>query len=91
MVIGFASGTIQKIPANYLLLKNCSAVGAYWGPYLDKQPSILLDSLSKLVSWIEAGKLAPHISAKFSLDDCNEALRLLYERKATGKVMLMPR
>ena len=91
VVIGFASGTIQKIPANYLLLKNCSAVGAYWGPYLEKQPAILLDSLSKLVSWFEAGKLAPHISAKFSLEDCNEALGLLYERKAIGKVMLMPR
>jgi len=91
VVIGFAGGTIQKIPANYLLLKNCSAVGAYWGPYLDKQPSVLLDSLGKLVSWFEDGKLSPHISAKFPLEDCDRALALLYERKATGKVMLAPR
>ena len=91
VVIGFAGGTIQKIPANYLLLKNCSAVGAYWGPYLDKQPSVLLDSLGKLVSWFEDGKLSPHISAKFPLEDCDRALALLYERKATGKVMLTPR
>ena len=91
VVIGFAGGTIQKIPANYLLLKNCSAVGAYWGPYLDKQPSVLLDSLGRLVSWFEDGKLSPYISAKFPLEDCDRALALLYERKATGKVMLTPR
>jgi len=91
IVVGFASGTIQKIPANYLLLKNCAAVGAYWGPYFDKQPATLRDSLQTLVEWFDSGKLSPHVSAQFSLEECNKALALLYERKAVGKVMLVPR
>lgn len=91
IVIGFASGIIQKIPANYLLLKNCSAVGAYWGPYNDKKPEILLNSLQMLLDWFSQGKLSPHISASFSLEDAGRALALLYERKATGKVVLETR
>ena len=91
IVIGFASGTIQKIPANYLLLKNCAAVGAYWGPYMDKKPKVLLRSLSTLIDWFEAGRLAPHISASYPLEKADAALALLYERKATGKVVLTTR
>ncbi|MFP6717330.1 MAG: NADPH:quinone oxidoreductase family protein [Alphaproteobacteria bacterium] len=91
IVIGFASGTIQKIPANYLLLKNCAAVGAYWGPYMDKKPEVLLRSLSTLIDWFEAGRLAPHISASYPLAKADAALALLYERKATGKVVLTTR
>ena len=91
IVIGFAGGTIQKIPANYLLLKNCAAVGAYWGPYMDKKPKVLLRSLSTLIDWFEAGRLAPHISASYPLENADAALALLYERKATGKVVLTTR
>jgi NADPH2:quinone reductase len=31
VVVGFAAGTIEKVPANLLLLKQCSIVGLYWG------------------------------------------------------------
>ena len=91
IVVGFANGAIQKIPANYLLLKNCAAVGAYWGPYMEKKPEVLLDSLGAMMKWFEAGKLTPHISASYPLESADVALALLYQRKATGKVVLMTR
>jgi NADPH2:quinone reductase len=31
VVVGFASGPIEKVPANLLLLKSASIVGLYWG------------------------------------------------------------
>lgn len=31
VVVGFASGPIEKVPANLLLLKSVSIVGLYWG------------------------------------------------------------
>jgi len=31
VVVGFAAGTIEKIPANLLLLKQVSVVGLFWG------------------------------------------------------------
>ena len=91
IVVGFANGAIQKIPANYLLLKNCAAVGAYWGPYMEKNPDVLLGSLGTMMKWFEAGKLVPHISASYPLESAGVALALLYQRKATGKVVLMTR
>jgi len=66
-------------------------VGAYWGPYNERKPEVLLNSLNTLISWFEEDKLAPHISASFSLGEAEQALALLYERKATGKVVLETR
>jgi NADPH2:quinone reductase len=31
VVVGFVAGTIEKVPANLVLLKNCSIVGLFWG------------------------------------------------------------
>lgn len=31
VVVGFAAGTIEKVPANLLLLKSVSIVGLFWG------------------------------------------------------------
>lgn len=31
VVVGFVAGTIEKVPANLILLKNCSVVGLFWG------------------------------------------------------------
>lgn len=34
VVVGFAAGSIEKIPMNLVLLKNISLVGLHWGAYL---------------------------------------------------------
>ncbi|CEQ42347.1 SPOSA6832_04134, partial [Sporobolomyces salmonicolor] len=39
IVVGFAGGNIEKIPANLLLLKNCTAMGVHWGAYKKNEPS----------------------------------------------------
>ncbi|TPX03773.1 NADPH:quinone oxidoreductase family protein, partial [Schumannella luteola] len=36
LIVGFAGGDVQQIPANLLLVKNISAVGVYWGLYLER-------------------------------------------------------
>ena len=88
LVIGFASGTIPKIPANLLLVKNISAVGLYWGAYAKNAPKVLTDSLATLFGWYVEGKIKPHISQTFPLEKAADALNSLIQRKATGKVVL---
>ncbi len=39
LIIGFAGGDIQQIPANILLVKNVSAIGFYWGSYRQHDPA----------------------------------------------------
>ena len=89
LVIGFASGRIPQIPAGLLLVKNVSAVGLYWGAYAKRNPQVLTDSLSTLFGWHAAGKLKPHISAAYPLEQAGEALAALMERRSQGKVVVV--
>jgi NADPH2:quinone reductase len=41
-----------------------------------------------LGGWYAEGRLKPHISSTFPLDRAADALRLMAERKATGKIVL---
>lgn len=86
--LGFASGGVPQIPANYLLVKNLSVLGLYWGGYARLNPSVLTNSFERLFDWYAEGKLCPHVSHTLPLDQANEALELLRSRKATGKVVV---
>jgi NADPH2:quinone reductase len=88
IVIGFASGRIPQIPANLLLVKNCDAIGFYWGSYRERNPALVRQSFETLLAWFEAGRLKPHISHRIDLADAGRAMAMLADRKATGKVVL---
>jgi len=38
LVIGFASGRIQAVPANLILVKNISVIGVVWGAQTERHP-----------------------------------------------------
>lgn len=88
LVVGFASGRIPKAPANLMLVKNCSIVGLYWGAYAKHNPQLLLGSLQQLMRWFEEGKIKPHVSQTFALEEVGVAMETLLTRKAMGKVVL---
>ena len=88
IVIGFATGTVPRIPANHLLVKNLSAIGLYWGSYRSHAPELLRAQFAELFQWFEAGRIEPHVSHTLDLAEAAEALELLISRKATGKVVL---
>lgn len=90
LAIGFASGDVPQIPANHLLVKNVSVIGFYWGGYLKFAPSALTDSMAELMHWYRDGKLSPHVSHVLPLDQADQALALLRDRKSTGKVVVTP-
>lgn len=88
LVIGFAGGATPQIPANLLLVKNCAAIGLYWGSYRRHAPQLVAESFRELFSWCEDGKLRPLVSQRFPLERAAEALTLLANRRATGKLVL---
>lgn len=89
LVIGFASGEVPQAAANYLLVKNASVVGVYWGAYRQHDPALIRDSFATLAGWFADGTLVkPHISHRLPLDAAVDALRLLTTRQSTGKVVL---
>ncbi|MFN4159905.1 MAG: NADPH:quinone oxidoreductase family protein [Gemmobacter sp.] len=88
LAIGFASGKVPQVPANILLVKNLTVTGLYWGGYLRFAPHVLAHSLMTLLEWYGRGHLHPHISHTLPLDRATEALTLLRDRRATGKVVV---
>jgi len=86
--IGFASGNIPQVPANYLLVKNCASIGVYWGAYIQKDPQVLVAATRELMQWYAEGALKPRISQTYPLEEGVEALKALVERRTTGKVVL---
>ncbi len=88
IVIGFAAGKVQQIPANSLLVKNVSAIGFYWGSYRARAPELVAAGYEQLFAWYAAGKLDPHVSYQLDISEAGAALNLLKSRKSTGKVVL---
>ncbi len=88
VIIGFAAGRVQHIPANILLVKNAAAIGFYWGTYRTRAPELVAAEYAQLFDWYAQRKLRPHVSHRLDLAQAAEALALLKSRKSTGKVVL---
>lgn len=88
LTIGFASGQVPQIPANLLLVKNLTAIGLYFGGYLNFAPARVAASLATLFAWYDEGGLNPHISHILPFDRMLDGMTLLRDRKATGKVVI---
>ncbi|MEO0989853.1 MAG: NADPH:quinone oxidoreductase family protein [Pseudomonadota bacterium] len=88
LAIGFASGTVPKIPANIILVKNISVIGFYWGGYRRFNGAAMAESIAALFGFYEEGRLKPHVSATYPLDEALQALDLLESRKSTGKIVV---
>jgi NADPH2:quinone reductase len=88
LVIGFAGGTISELPANRILLKGCSVIGVRAGEAGRHDPISAKAALDALLAYAAAGKLRPHISHILPLERFAEAMRLLMERNAIGRVVL---
>ena len=89
LVIGFTAG-IPSVPLNLTLLKGCSIVGVFYGAMMTKEPELLREIMADLLELTGSGKLKPHISARYSLDEAPIALRDIMDRKAIGKIVIEP-
>ena len=89
LVVGFVGG-VQQIPANRLLVKNRAAMGTSLRYFRWHVPDKLRLSVDELLRWYEEGKLRPCISHRLPLEKSVEAIRLLTDRRAYGKVVVVP-
>jgi NADPH2:quinone reductase len=88
VVVGFTAGSIPEVKVNRLLLNNTEVVGAGWGGYVLSRPQVTAEIGAELDRMIAAGTVAPVVGARYPLERAGEALALLDERGATGKVVL---
>ncbi len=89
-IVGFASGRIPVIKANYLLIKRLTAIGS---PLISRQgeADALNDKgMAELFRLYEAGGVRPVISARVDFDDWREAFGRFKQRRVTGKIVMVP-
>ncbi|CAN7360170.1 NADPH:quinone oxidoreductase family protein [Trinickia sp. LjRoot230] len=90
LVVGFAAGDIPRLPLNLALLKGASLVGVFWGEFAQREPQRNHAAFETLMRWLREGKLRPHISARYTLDETPQALEAMASRRVTGKVIITP-
>lgn len=88
VVVGFASGEIPSVKANYLLIKNISVTGLQWSDYRERTPELMASAQAEIFRLYSAGKVKPVIQHRLPLDGFADALGMLSDRKVTGKVVL---
>lgn len=90
LVIGFAAGRIQSVPANLILVKNIAVTGVVFGAQNERDPQIGGSFTAEMLRWHAAGKLRPRVSKTFPLSEAPAALDALLSRKYPGKIVLIP-
>lgn len=88
VTVGYASGTIPRIPLNLVLLKGIQIVGFQMLTFATNAPQALADNEGELMGLLAAGRVGPYIGRRFSLDDVVAALQFVADGKAIGKVVL---
>ncbi len=92
LVVGFAAGgDIPALPANLPLLKGAALVGVFWGAFAQRQPQDNAANFQQLFAWHAEGRLRPLISQRFALEQTAEAIAMLGQRKAVGKLVVQVR
>ena len=90
LVIGFAAGDIPRVPANLLLLKGCELSGVFWDEFLRREPEACHAQVAAILAGIANGTLAPPIHGRYAIEQAGDALKVLAERRVTGKLLITP-
>ena len=89
-VIGFAGGSIARIPLNLVLLNSRTLFGIEWGGWVIHHPDAAEEIGAELLEGIVAGRLRPVAPLTRPLAEAGRVLSDLTQRRVTGKMALIP-
>lgn len=88
LIIGFAAGSIPRLPANLPLLRNADIRGVLWGGYTKRKAEAKRQAMDRLFAlWLD-GKLTPRISAEYAFEEAGQAIADLGARSIAGKAVI---
>ena len=88
VTVGYASGRVPEVKLGLILVKNISIIGLQVSDYRDRAPGKLRQVREELARLYEAGILKPHVMAAYPLESYREALAVVRDRRALGKVVI---
>lgn len=89
VTVGYASGTIPRIPLNLVLLKGVRVLGFQFRDFARHRPEDLARNDRELLALLAEGRARPVIGATFDLGDVAAALRVVAEGRVVGKAILL--
>lgn len=89
LVVGFTGG-IGLARTNLILMKGASVIGVRAGEAVRRNPALGQQRIAKLLDLAAQGVLRPNVSHRLPLSEWAPAMRLLIDRKAIGRVALLP-
>jgi len=88
-VIGFTAG-IPRVPLNLVLLNNRTIVGVEWGGWVMRNLAANAQLVREVLGAIDDGRLHPIAPDERPLEAAGAAIADLLERRAAGKIVLVP-
>lgn len=96
LVIGFASGSMPKVQANLLLVKNLTVHGFFYGRYIGWTPTdermvhapALQGVMQTMLEWARDGRIHPEVSKVYPITGLSDALAALNDRSVVGKLAI---
>lgn len=85
VTVGYASGTIPRIPLNLVMVKGIHLLGFQ---FQDVPPEEFVRNETELRELLASGTVTPHICAVYPLSDVAAALRYVADGRAVGKVLI---
>ncbi|WP_322516694.1 NADPH:quinone oxidoreductase family protein [Rhodopseudomonas palustris] len=89
LVVGFTGG-IGLARTNLILMKGASVIGVRAGEAVRRDPALGERRIKALLDLAAKGVLRPNVSHRLPLAQWAQGMRLLIERKAIGRVALLP-
>jgi synaptic vesicle membrane protein VAT-1 len=86
---GMALLNVKKVNVMKLMDDNRTVSGTNMG-HLFAHPGMLRPQFAALIAMYQAGEIKPHVARTFSFDEAPAAHHFLHDRKAIGKVLLVP-
>lgn len=90
VVVGFASGRIPEVKANYLLVKNIEVTGLQVSDYRKRMPDMMAKCLNQIFALFEAGQIRPPPFHTVPLDEFATSLQKVVDRRAADRIILEP-
>jgi NADPH:quinone reductase len=88
VTVGYAAGSIPRIPLNLVLLKGIAILGFDFRSFATHHSDEMVRNDQELMELLSSGQVTPFVEARFDFDEAAAALQHVADGKAIGKVLL---
>ena len=88
LTVGYASGTIPKLPINLPLVKGYSLIGVQWAAAILKEVPLARSIVAELFELVLKGEVSVQVDSRWPLAEVGTALEKMRARSVTGKLVL---